>query len=44
MELFDQACEEKEGILIYLPVDPISEKLWSHPRYPALLQKMRLAE
>jgi hypothetical protein len=44
MEFFDQACDEKEGILIYLPVDSISENLWSHPRYPALLQKMRLRE
>ena len=31
MELFDQACEEKDGILIYLPVDPLSESLVASP-------------
>ena len=43
MDYFSRALEEKEGILIYLPVDPLSEKLWSHPRYGGLLEKMNLA-
>jgi tetratricopeptide (TPR) repeat protein len=44
MEYFERALDEKDGILIYLPVDPLSEKLWSHPRYAALLEKMNLAK
>jgi adenylate cyclase len=39
---FEQALAERDGILIYLAVDPVAETVWSDPRYAALVRKMGL--
>ncbi len=39
---FDQAYEERDGILIYLPIDPVAETIWPDPRFAALMKKMGL--
>jgi adenylate cyclase len=40
----DKAYEERDGILIYLGVDPIAETIWPDPRFAALMKKMGLRE
>lgn len=42
-EYFEQAFRERNGILIYLAVDPISEVLWKDPRFSDLVRRMGLA-
>jgi adenylate cyclase len=41
--LLDQAYAEREGILIYLPVDPVTAAFSTDPRFGVLVQKMGLA-
>lgn len=40
--LLQQAYEEREGIMIYLPLDPVTAQFSSDPRFTALVQKMGL--
>ena len=40
----EQAYEERDGILIYLPVDPVMETIWPDPRFAALVKKMGLKQ
>jgi len=42
MQYFERAYEERDGILIYLAVDPVAEAIWPDPRYVALAEKMGL--
>ena len=44
MDHFEQAYEERDGILIYLAVDPITESIWTNPRFAALVKKMGLPD
>lgn len=39
---FNEAAEQRDGIVIYLPVDPIADVIWSDPRFPALVRKLGL--
>ena len=41
-EHFERAFEEKDGILIYVGVDPIMESIWTDRRFVALVNKMGL--
>ena len=41
-ELLQQAYAEREGILIYLPIDPITEPFASDPRFAALVKNLGL--
>jgi len=41
-ELLQQAYTEREGIMIYLPLDPVTNAFASDPRFGALAQKMGL--
>lgn len=40
-ELLQQAYAEREGILIYLPVDPVTEPFSPDPRFQDLVRKIR---
>ena len=42
MHYFERAYEERDGILIYLPVDPVAESIWADPRFVTLVHKMGL--
>jgi TolB-like protein/Tfp pilus assembly protein PilF len=42
MDYFERAADERDGILVYLPVDPIAADIWAHPRFPNLLRRMGL--
>jgi tetratricopeptide (TPR) repeat protein len=42
MRFFEKAYEERDGIIIYLPIDPVGESLWPDPRFVALARKMGL--
>jgi tetratricopeptide (TPR) repeat protein len=44
MQYFEQAYAERDGILMYLAVDPVGEALWRDPRFAALVKKMGLQE
>ncbi len=44
LDHFEQAYEERDGILIYLAVDPITESIWTNPRFAALNKKMGLPD
>ncbi|MCX6132890.1 MAG: tetratricopeptide repeat protein [Ignavibacteriales bacterium] len=39
---FQQAYEERDGILIFLAADPIAQQAWNDPRFVALSRKMGL--
>ena len=41
-QFFEQAYAEREGILIYLAVDPITDSVSSDPRFGALMGKLGL--
>jgi hypothetical protein len=41
-QYFEQAYKERDGILIFLPADPIAEQSWSDPRFAELVKKMGL--
>ena len=41
-EFLDQAYAERDGILVYLAVDPITQSIWSDPRFAALEKKIGL--
>jgi tetratricopeptide (TPR) repeat protein len=41
---FNQAYDERDGIIIYLPIDPVSEVVWTDPRFLALAKRMNLNE
>ena len=40
----EQAYAERDGILIYLPVDPVAEAIWPDPRFAALVKKIGLTQ
>ena len=42
-EFLDQALAERDGILVYLAVDPITQSIWPDPRFAALVKKIGLA-
>ncbi len=42
MQKFEESYEKRDGILIYLPLDPVGESIWADPRFIALVQKMGL--
>ena len=42
MDFLEQAYNERDGILIFLGVDPIAESIWQNPRFSALMKKMQL--
>lgn len=42
-EFLEQAYAEHDGIMIYLPVDPITDQFSKDPRFTALLKKMNLS-
>ena len=44
MHYFEQAYEERDGILIYLAVDPVAESIWPDPRFAPLIRKMGLKD
>ena len=44
MHYFEQAYAERDGILIYLAVDPVAETIWPDPRFAALIRKMGLKD
>lgn len=39
---FNEAADKRDGIVIYLPVEPAADVIWSDPRFPALVQKLGL--
>ncbi len=41
-ELLQQAYAERDGILIYVPIDPVTEQFASDPRFTSIAQKMDL--
>jgi len=41
-QYFEQAYKERDGILIFLPADPIAEQSWNDPRFAELVKKMGL--
>ena len=44
MFYFEKAYAERDGILIYLAVDPVAEVIWPDPRFAALIKKMDLGK
>lgn len=42
MQHFEKAYLERDGILIYVGVDPVGETIWPDPRFAALMRKMGL--
>jgi adenylate cyclase len=42
MDYLEQAYNERDGILIFLGVDPVAESIWTQPRFSALIRKMQL--
>ncbi len=44
IDYFYSAYDERDGILIYTAIDPISEILWTHPRFIALMKRMGLRQ
>jgi adenylate cyclase len=44
MQYFAQAYAERDGILIYLAVDPVAESIWTDPRFAALIRQMGLKD
>ena len=43
-ELLQQAYAERDGVMIYLPVDPVTRTFSSDPRIKDLLQKIGLPD
>jgi hypothetical protein len=39
---FEQAYQERDGILIFLAADPIAEQCWNDPRFGMIVKKMGL--
>jgi hypothetical protein len=44
MDYFYKAYDEKDGILIFLGIDPIAEDSWSNPRFIELMKKIGLPQ
>ena len=40
--LLEQAYTEHDGVIIYLPVDPVTDQFSADPRFLALVKKMKL--
>jgi DNA-binding winged helix-turn-helix (wHTH) protein len=40
IDWLNRACEERSHWMIFLNVDPVFDRLRSHPRFPSLLQKV----
>lgn len=40
MDYLDKAYEERDGILIFLRIEPVASSVWPHPRFVALMKKM----
>lgn len=43
LDLFERAYETREGLLVFLKVEPMVDPLRSHQRFKALLSRLRLA-
>ncbi len=41
-QYFEQAYEERDGILIFMTADPIADQSWNDPRFAELVKKMGL--
>jgi serine/threonine-protein kinase len=42
MELLEQACEERAGLVVYFKVEPLLDPVRSHPRFAMMLRRLRL--
>jgi tetratricopeptide (TPR) repeat protein len=42
MELFEAACEQRAGLAVYFKVEPLLDPVRTHPRFPAMLRRLRL--
>jgi hypothetical protein len=42
MQLFEEACEERAGLAVYFKVEPLLDPIRTHPRFPAMLRRLRL--
>jgi hypothetical protein len=40
---FERAAEDRDGLIVYLKVEPMVDPLRGHPRFIALLQRLHLA-
>ncbi|HET6271613.1 MAG TPA: adenylate/guanylate cyclase domain-containing protein [Bacteroidota bacterium] len=40
LELLEQAVTERDGLLVFLQVDPVFDSIRSHPRFIAVVEKM----
>lgn len=43
VDCFERAAEERDGLIVYLKVDPMVDPLRGHPRFVALMQRLNLA-
>ena len=42
MQLFEEACEKRAGLAVYFKVEPLLDPIRSHPRFSAMLRRLRL--
>ncbi len=42
MQLFEAACEQRAGLAVYFKVEPLLDPIRSHPRFSAMLRRLRL--
>jgi serine/threonine-protein kinase len=42
MQLFEQAYDERAGLAVYFKVEPLLDPVRTHPRFPAMLRRLRL--